>query len=180
MLEFWQNASSLTKFLIRAGVLYLLWNVSYYGFMKDSVIDTTLSANVAKNSAVLLRAFDYEGTYTYNEGNAFVGIGNSTGVIIGHPCNGLVLYALFAGFIIAYAGDWKLKLVIIPIGIAVIYFINVVRCALLAIDFIYHENSFELNHKFTYTIAVYAFVFALWMLWANKLSELKLGTQKAV
>ncbi|MCS7004895.1 MAG: exosortase/archaeosortase family protein [Cytophagales bacterium] len=174
MLTWWKNSSPLMKFLIKAGGLYLLWNLTYYSFLKNSPLDTWLSANVAQSSAVGLQLIGYDGTYSFTQGNAYVGIGNKIAVIIGHPCNGLILYALFAGFILAYNGDWKLKLLVIPVGVFLIYFINIVRCMLLAIDYVYRKNSFELNHKFTYTIVVYAIIFTLWMLWANKLSDIRI------
>jgi exosortase/archaeosortase family protein len=72
---------------------------------------------------------------------------------------------------LAYPGDWKVKTIYILIGSIVIYLINVLRILVLLFNMIYYKGSFDFNHKYTYTIAVYLCVFVLWMLWANHFSK---------
>jgi exosortase family protein XrtF len=171
--EFFQDP--LKAFLAKAFGLYLLWNILYYGWAENGIVDIWLSANVAQLATLLLNLIGYNATYSFSTMGAGVALDGNDALGIGHPCNGLVLYVLFTGFIVAYAGNWKLKAVIIPIGVALLYFINIIRCALLVINYNYHNQYFELNHKFTYTIIVYGIVFVFWMIWANRLSKITLG-----
>ena len=92
-------------------------------------------------------------------------------VVVGPPCNGLILYALFGGFVVAFPGPWQRKLWYIPLGIAIIWGLNVLRVAALAINHHYAHASVDFNHHYTFTFVVYAFIFGLWMLWAQRLAR---------
>ena len=97
-----------------------------------------------------------------------MGIDGTHGVLIGAPCNGLNLFALFAGFIIIFPGKIIQKLIFIPIGILIIHVINIFRLVALALVVLYKPESLEFNHKYTFTIVVYAFIFVMWIIWVNK------------
>ena len=55
-----------------------------------------------------------------------IGIDGSGGLWIGDNCNGIALFGLFSGFIIAFPGKWWKKIIYIPIGIVLIEFVNVI------------------------------------------------------
>ncbi|MDZ4824539.1 MAG: archaeosortase/exosortase family protein [Flavobacteriales bacterium] len=99
-----------------------------------------------------------------------VGIEGSVGIVIGAPCDGIVLFALFTFFIVAFPGAWKHKLWFIPAGIAALHIINSLRVATLAWLFWYKPEWLDFNHDYTFTILVYAFVFCLWYVWVRKFS----------
>lgn len=101
-----------------------------------------------------------------------IGIDGTHGIWIGDPCNGLVLFALFTGFVLAFPGPWKRKLWFIPLGIVTIHAINVVRVTALALIVYYYPDPevLDFNHTYTFTILVYGYVFSLWYWWAAKLS----------
>ena len=92
-------------------------------------------------------------------------------VHIENGCNGLTLLALFAGFILAYPGSWKKKAWFIPLGLVIVYLVNLGRVMLLTYNHVRYNESFDFNHKYTFLIAVYACIFGLWMVWINKLSD---------
>jgi exosortase/archaeosortase family protein len=89
-------------------------------------------------------------------------------LFIWHPCNGLVLYALFSGFIVAFPGPARRKLWFIPLGLFLIYSLNVLRVIALSINTYYDHKSADFNHHYTFTAVVYASIFALWMWWATR------------
>jgi len=101
-----------------------------------------------------------------------IGIDGTHGLWIGDPCNGLTLFALFTGFIIAYPGPLKKKLWFIPVGIIAIHFINIIRIVALSLIVYYFPDPevLDFNHTYTFTLLVYGFVFSLWYVWAGKLS----------
>jgi exosortase/archaeosortase family protein len=101
----------------------------------------------------------------------------SVGVIVGPPCNGLALFALFIAFMLSFPGPIKHKLWYIPAGIIAIHVINVLRVLALVALVNWKEEWLEFNHDYTFTILVYLFVFFLWYLWIKKFSPLNSSTQ---
>ena len=91
-------------------------------------------------------------------------------VIVGDPCNGLLLYALFAGFIIAFPGSLRDKLWFVPSGVGTIYALNVGRVAGLALNYVYWHPTVDFNHHLTFTFVVYGAIGALWIGWAKRVA----------
>lgn len=101
------------------------------------------------------------------------GIDGSNGVWIGGPCNGITLLFLFAVFVVAYPGNIKNKLWYLPLGIFIVYSINIIRIIALALLAYYYPHYLDFNHTYTFTFLAYSAVFGLWMLWVNKFSSTK-------
>ncbi|WP_114783166.1 exosortase X [Botryobacter ruber] len=153
-------------FIVSALGMYLAWFI-LYGFWLSN-FDTWLTVKLAETSAVFLRITGYAAEA--NKSNLIIDGYNL--VHVDTPCNGMELMALFAGFIIAFPGPVLKKLIFIPIGIFLINFLNILRIAGLALNAFYSYETLEFNHKYTFTIIVYAFIFGLWMLWVKKYSSL--------
>ena len=152
-------------FILKAVGLYLIWFLIYDNWLlKDGFVDHFLINHLVSSTEFILKSMGYL-VFTYSDA---VGIDGTHGVLIGTPCNGLSLFALFAGFIIIFPGKWKQKLIFIPIGLLAIHILNIIRLVGLALVVVYYPNSLQFNHKYTFTIIVYAFIFLLWMIWVNK------------
>lgn len=157
----------ISTFILKGVGLYLLWYLIYDNWLlKDGWIDHFLIDHLVKSTSFILELLGYN-VFMYADA---VGIDGTHGVLIGAPCNGLSLFALFAGFIIIFPGKWVYKLVFIPLGIVLIHVINVLRLVGLALVVLYHPTSLEFNHKYTFTVIVYIFVFVMWMIWVKKFS----------
>ncbi|PRY06765.1 exosortase family protein XrtF [Pontibacter ummariensis] len=165
----------LLRFLLYTTGLYLSWF-----FIREfwlSSIDLWLTYRIADASAWLLSVFGYH-TYTYHVGHSVETMGsmiqiNGLDVVsIGPPCNGMTLMALFTGFVVAFPGPVLKKLIFIPLGLLAINLLNMVRVTALALNSLYYYQTLDFNHKYTFTVIVYAAVFALWMLWVKKFSNL--------
>lgn len=155
------------SFIIKAVIVFVIWQILYQGFVKpDGRVDDWLTEAVSESTVfgLILVGFD-----SYQKDNVIY-INGEQSVMVGDACNGLELFALFAGFLIAFPGKFWSKVVYSGIGILVIAFANVIREMLLAINYNYFRASFELNHKYTYALAVYALVFVIWMHWLNRYS----------
>jgi len=127
------------------------------------VIDITVS--VLK---WLLELLNYS---VFTGADRLIGIDGSGGLWIGDSCNGIVLFALFTGFIVSYKGNWRYKTVYIALGIISIELINVLRLACLAIIDTHSRALTEFNHTYTFTIIIYAYIFMLWIIWVNKFAQ---------
>lgn len=165
--------NKLVRFILTSFLLFIAWYLVYDLWLHPKgTVDTFIINLIVHNSDWLLNLIGFQTipTSVYGEAIRTVGIDGSHGVWIGDPCNGLTLFALFTGFIIAYPGSIKQKLWFIPLGIVSIHVLNVLRVSALAFIQYQSPEYLEFNHTYTFTIIVYSFVFYLWYLWSNKLS----------
>ncbi|MBT9394860.1 archaeosortase/exosortase family protein [Hymenobacter sp. NST-14] len=160
----------LGRFLLVAGGLYLLWFFGYERTLAPAGhLDEALSRNLAAAGSGLLRLLGFA-TWPDAAQPRLLRMDGLPGVWVGDPCNGLVLYALFAGFVLALpGGGWRRKLAFIPAGIGVIYLLNVLRVAALALNHHYYRQSVEFNHHYTFTFVVYGAILLLWAWWVRQL-----------
>ena len=160
----------LFRFLLVAGLMYLAWFFGYEQWLAhDGRLDAVLCAHITAASVWLLHTVGFAATVDPANIDLVLMSGQPS-VVVYPPCYGLVLYALFAGFVLAFPGPWQRKLWYIPAGIALIWVLNILRVAALAINHHYAHQSVDFNHHYTFTFIVYGFIFGLWMLWAKRLA----------
>lgn len=169
--------SPLIKFLVKALLVYISWYLLYDLWLHPhGVIDAFVTENAMKLSGWILNAL---GFVVYIKGH-HIGIEPVRGVSIGDPCNGINLFALFAGFIICYNGAIRKKLLYIPMGIFIIHLLNVIRIITLILILKYAPSSLAFNHTYTFTTVVYLCIFILWMVWVNYFSISKIKVDDKV
>ena len=152
-------------FVVAAG-LYGLWLLAYEGYIApDGRIDAWLAQGVAGGATRLLQALGFGASIA--PGSPLLYMDGLPAVVVGAPCDGLALYALFAGFVLAYPGPWRARLWFIPLGVLVLFGLNVVRVAALALNHHYAHRSVEFNHHYTFTFVVYACICGLWAWWVR-------------
>jgi exosortase family protein XrtF len=158
-------------FILKILGVYLLWQIIYDTYLhSNSSIDLTLVELTIKHSKWIL---DKLGFRTFSGAVRLIGIDSTSGLWMGDPCNGIILFALFSSFIIAFPGSFKTKIWFIPLGISIIYLANVLRVVLLAIIQLYVSRStLEFHHTYTFTYLVYGIIFCMWWIWVNKFSGL--------
>lgn len=175
-------------FLVKCAAFYIIWNVVYYGWIRPHTdLQMVITSSTTTVSTWILNQFDEDSNFIHRDYPGVGEGGQSVSLIyknaeplisVADSCNALTLMVLFLGFILAYPGDWRLKLIYIPVGCAVIFLINIVRVQVLIYNYMHFKAWFEFNHKYTFTIAVYLAVFYFWMLWANKYSKRTLFPKK--
>ena len=164
------NNRLLFRFLGVAVVMYLAWFFGYEQWLAtDGRLDLALCSQIANAGVAILQMMGFAASIDPHVAT-LIAMNGQPAVIVGVPCNGLVLYALFSGFVLAFPGPWQRKLWFIPLGIALIWLLNVLRVAALAINQYYAHQSVDFNHHYTFTFVVYSFIFGLWMLWARRLA----------
>jgi exosortase family protein XrtF len=165
-------------FLIKSFAIYLIWIIAHRLILREkSAVDFFLIDNLTGTTANILQLFDFRMMTLPADVDTLgvVGIDGSHGVLIGYPCNGLELFALFTGFVLAYPGPIKKKAWFIPLGIVTIHILNLLRVIGLALLAYYAPEKLEFNHTYTFTFIVYSYVFALWLIWAVKLSGINMS-----
>lgn len=154
------------RFLLIGAGLALLWWIGYGQLLgPDGRLDYWLSAHVARAAAGALHAVGFAGA-TAPQTPTLVTMAGQPAVLVSSPCNGLALYALFAGFVVAYPGSLWRKAWFIPLGIGAVYLLNVLRVAALALNHTYWLHTVDFNHHYTFTFVAYGAILALWRWWA--------------
>lgn len=162
------------RFVATASILYMLWYALYILWLQPKrTVELLVVDNLVLLSSWMLKLLDYQliTAPVLNENIRTIGIDGTYGLFIADSCAGITLFALFAGFIIAYPGPVKKKLIFIPLGIITIHLINALRIAGLCIITFHAPEYLDFNHHYTFTIIVYTYVFLLWVLWVNKFSK---------
>jgi exosortase family protein XrtF len=164
-------------FLLKIFGLYLLWYIVYENFIHPAqkadlfVIDISI-----KLTQWILQALGYT---VFTGVDRIIGIDGTGGLWIGDNCNGIALFALFAGFIIAFKGKTIHKLIYISIGIIIIELLNVMRLVALALLETVSRSWTEFNHTYTFTIIIYAAIFLMWIYWVNHFSGIEKSNETA-
>ncbi len=98
--------SPLTRFLLIAGVIYIIWYLMYdYYLLPDGRLDAFLSLSGVNLAGGILNIFGWD---IYSESRVLA-ITGTNGVEIQNGCNGLELIGLYMGFILSYPGGTILK-----------------------------------------------------------------------
>jgi len=165
-------------FLKRALAIFIIWEIIYlFILMPNRIIDRPLSMFTGNATAGFfgwikgtdqayckgITTTEYvEGfTLSYEKATIFLGPKRLIGIADG--CNGLSLFVLFVGFIIAYPGKIYFKAIYSIIGIILIVLLNISRCTALALVHNTYPHLTEFAHHYLFNIITYAVVFYLWV-----------------
>lgn len=177
-------SKSFIRFLVTTIALYIVWFGLYEFVLKpNGRLDHFLTENISIAVCHLLNLSGYDAHYTIARklGETYVFIGDDILPIvrIGASCNGLEMLMIFAIFILCYPGNMVIKGVFITGGLLFIHTLNIIRNFVLIHLAINRSSYFELFHRYIFIFLIYGFIFLLWMWWANRLSKLNPGIEKA-
>ena len=162
------------RFISSAFILYILWYIVYEAWLHPTeTLDLLVIENVGDWSELIIEALGFTliKEFPVKDTIRTIGIDGTTGVWIGDSCNGISVFALFAGFIIAYPGSSMIKkMIFIALGMLSIHIINIVRVSVLAIIQFYNYEWLDFNHTYTFTFIMYLYVFALWYYWILRIN----------
>lgn len=168
-------------FLIRFfGVYFLLLGVYSVYLNRSQQRDpefkcASITQKVAAHSSKTLRFLGYDSfTEQHPTALAFkLYIDQKVIARVVEGCNSVSIFILFVSFIIAFSGRLKPTILFVLVGGLFIYFVNVLRIALLSIllyKFPYQQAFF---HNLVFPAIIYGAVFLLWVLWVRNFSNLK-------
>ena len=86
-------------------------------------------------------------------------------------CNAISVIILFVSFIIAFSGKFKTTVLFIIAGVFLIYFLNVIRIAILTVLLFHFPENEHILHGVLFPLIIYGLVFILWVFWVNKYSK---------
>jgi exosortase/archaeosortase family protein len=181
------------SFLKRAFFLFVLWKAVYILFLiPNEIPDAWVVKKLGSSTAAVLNVFyatasfearDTRRLKTYGNDQVWVThsyvfqSGKRAVIGIYQACDGVELMVLTAGFILCFNGPSALKFRYIMVGILGLFFLNVLRCSLLAVVNLEIPQHFQFAHKYLFNLFVYGFTFLLWMSFVNKVKPSFSGTK---
>jgi exosortase family protein XrtF len=163
----------LTIFLVLylgLNVLYGIW-ISSYGTEADPA-----TWAVTRQTSAILNLLGEQTTTLSSPGKASVSIlvGMRSALSVYEGCNGINVMIVFVAFIFAFGGAvWKMSW-FVPLGIVMIYMVNLIRVLGLFYVAEHLQEYFYYIHKYAFTAFIYVFVLILWWWWVEKISSLSL------
>jgi exosortase/archaeosortase family protein len=162
------------RFLLFGGGFYLLWLLLYYFVVKSHTNwDYQLNYNIVEVSQWILQIFGIETFIDIESDHVIIVLneGNFRPILVGDECNGFKLFSIFSIFVLAFPGNWRVKLWFIPLGILIVHLANIIRVSALLMINNHYPKYLDFNHLYTFTIFVYAIIFALWYWYAKRYSS---------
>ncbi|MFC2186656.1 hypothetical protein [Peijinzhouia sedimentorum] len=183
--EKWNSIPSPVRgFLIKGLIIFLAWKLVYSLFLlPDRVIDEPLTQLVGKHTVIQLnRMADGDPFHAVEKTHYIVQEGVESYPVqtvlyfndiplsgIGDPCNGLEVFVLYLGFIIAFPSSWLRKAFFIPAGIVIIYVANIARFVGLIWLQWYKPGMLEFAHDYLYKGVIYLMIFLIWVVFTRNL-----------
>ena len=172
-------------FLIRSFILFVVWKGLYLLLWSEQrTLDDPLTQMVAKHSVWLLNQITPGNQFT---AKPMIAMKNFEGEIqvsrvsridrngkpimnIADECNGLELFILYFGFLLAMPASIKRKLWFGFGGIFIIHAVNIIRCVGLGLLLMNWDTYFDIAHHYIFKIMVYSTIFILWVIFSKNLS----------
>lgn len=163
-------------FIVKIISIYIIWTIIRTSFNNILILepiwiglnDFFAARYVAVSSWILEHWFQYD--LIYNKRNILPK--GTAGIYVGNHCIGISAKFIFVAVILSLKGKWIDKIWFIGLGILLILLINTIRIVLLTMQ--HTEGSFimfDLNHRYTFVLIVYAIIFGLIMIWEKYFSN---------
>jgi len=160
----WTRYGPVLRFLAKAVAVYGAWYVLYdLWLLPDGRLDAWVSQTVVHAGRMVLSGIGIEAVANGRS----IELARASGIRIVDGCNGLATIGLFAGFVLAFPGSIRRRLLFLPFGVGVIYGANIARVSLLAGLQVHWPPAFEFVHNLGAPAFFHLIVFGLWVLWAN-------------
>lgn len=128
-----------------------------------------LTALVGEQSQTIINGWGYEAKVLASGGTPELQLfvnGDLVARII-EGCNAVSIIILFVSFVFAFKKAFKKTLLFVFGGAVLIYGINLVRIAILAIALYHYPEKEPLLHQVVFPALIYGLVALLWMLWVG-------------
>lgn len=156
---------NIRPFLLRAAILIAAWELLYNFVLKPSGIPDDQLTRIVQVGAMKLLSFFY--TNVGEDENVII-LNGSRAVSIARQCNGLELIVLYLGLLFCLPSSPKRMILFGTVGVLVIYILNIIRTAMLAVMYDINHSMTDFAHHYVFKIVIYAVVFLGWVLYMKK------------
>lgn len=161
--------SAVKKFLLRSLLIFLIWKLLYHLILFPVRIPDKQLTNVTTYLTQQLLFINYpKATVTIESKDVplprnIIYLNNKKVVGIADGCNGLELYVLYVGFLIAFSGSFKKVMQYAILGTLIIFVLNTFRSYAITLLNIYGSSLTEVAHHYFFKLLIYGIMFLLWM-----------------
>ena len=142
-------------------MIFIFWQLSYdLYFLPNGRLDSFLSLSGVQIGAYFLRFLGL----SVETDNRIISIIGAKAVEINNGCNGLQLFGLFSGFIIAYPSPIKFKCILLLSGSLLLFFSNSLRIAFFAYFNSIYPQYWNIIHDSSSYVFFYPIVLFFWYL----------------
>jgi len=154
-------------------------NQGYSNTFGENEIDS-ITKTVAQHTEKVLHLFTNDIAIQENKPEPFIKLLYHQKYVarVIEGCNAISVIILFVSFVVAFSGKWKHTLLFIFGGSLVVYLLNVMRIAVLAVLMYRFPEQEHLLHGVVFPLIIYGAVFILWVIWVNKFSRYASKTAK--
>lgn len=148
-------------------LLALLYNLYLQNYQSSTWYPDYLTHLVAIQSEAVVDALGYNSEIKsgYPEATMHLMVEGKFVARIIEGCNAASIIILFVSFMLAFFGKLKATLSFILAGVVIIYVINLLRIALMAIGIYEYPQHAHFLHTIAFPLVIYGSVFLLWVLW---------------
>ena len=173
MLKLIGKYKSVLLFILTFLGTYFVLSLVYGLYLKQAksqvLYPDYLTHQVAQHSSALINFLGYDAHI-----EPFPGEASAKLMVEGHflirvveGCNSMSVIILFCAFVLAFFNGWAKTLIFIALGSLAIYLINIIRIVSLALAVYEYPQYTSFMHQIAFPVAIYGFVFLLWVLWVN-------------
>ena len=169
-------------FFVKAAILFIIWKMLYILWLRpQGILDAPLTNAVGVSTVGVLNLFAEDSRFKPVRSFPAAGLEEDAGpggvvdiyrdkentLSIASACNGLEIMMLYAGFLFCFPAPAARRWTFLGIGLALIFLLNIIRCALLVWIFLRYRQYLDFSHHFLFTFIVYICVFLLWYKYAT-------------
>ena len=163
-------------FLVKFIGIYVVANLIYGVFVTAySPGPDPVTREVTVHTSAALRLCGWTTTFTDNKTKPTTELilEDKSILAIYEGCNGINVMIIFVAFLIAFGPITRTLWWFIPLGLAILHLVNLIRIALLFWVAIYLPDFMYFTHKYLFTAILYVVVFLLWVVWVKKFTNVK-------
>ncbi|WP_367771907.1 exosortase family protein XrtF [Flavobacterium sp. WC2421] len=160
----------LAKFFLTYIILAFVYQMFLNGFESNQT--DSITKLVAQNTEQLLKLFHADVVLEENKTDDYIKLIYNQKYVarLIEGCNAISVIILFISFVVSFSGKLKPTVLYIIGGSLGIFFLNVMRIALLCILIYFFPTQESILHGVFFPLFIYGVVFILWVIWVNKFS----------
>lgn len=150
-------------------VFTLLYNLYLEFFRSPVYYPDYFTHLVAKQSEALISSFGYNAQILPHQSELSMKLIVNDAYLarIVEGCNAISIIILFASFVLSFFGKLKLTLLYLLAGAVIVYAMNIIRIAILAIGIYEYPEYTDFLHSIIFPLIIYGTVFILWLIWVR-------------
>lgn len=154
-------------------VFTLFYNL-YLDFFRSPVyFPDYITHLVAKQSEALINSFGYNAKIIPHQSELSIKLIINEVYLarIIEGCNAVSIIILFLAFVLSFFGKFKTTLLYLLAGSVIIYGMNIIRIAVLAIGIYEYPQHTQFLHSIVFPLIIYGTIFILWLIWVRIYSQ---------